>query len=407
MTSAVASQPHTPPRSSARSVARVGGVDAWDYLPLADAEAVAFAWSRGPLRLLALGEAAPGEGPSAREWPGEFGGRSFTGAPGRDEWAGWPGSWRVRPRVLYASRGAGEVWRLGDGRAPAEPPPPAEPWRAIDPAAFAPVEGLDAWVAATTAATTTIRAGAAEKIVLARREVAAAPGVGRRGAALLPLLRQQSANAVTFGVKLGGELGWFVGATPETLVELEDGWLRTEALAGTHADPAGLDNAKDRGEHQWVVDGIAEALAPVSVGLEQLGPEAKRAGHLYHWQTRFRGRVRMGHGLFDLADRLQPTPAVGGTPRPAALRFIAEHEPRDRGWYAGVVGMSGASGDGHAVVALRSALLRGDAAYVYAGAGIVAASEPTLEWQETAAKLETCKRALACGGLAASRGDGS
>jgi isochorismate synthase len=403
MTSAVAPQPHPSPRSSARSVARVEGVDAWDYLPLAEAADVAVAWSRGELRLLALGEAAPGEGPSHRDWPGEFGGRSFTGAEGRDEWRGWPGAWRLRPRVLYASRRAGEVWRLGDTRAPAVLPAAAGRWAAIDPAAFAPVEGLDAWVTATTEATAAIRAGAAEKIVLARREVAEVPGVSRRGAALLPLLRQQSANAVTFGVKLRDDLGWFVGATPETLIELEDGRLRTEALAGTHARPESLDNPKDRGEHQWVVDGIAEALAPVSVGLEMLGPEAKRAGHLYHWQTRFRGRVRPGHGLFDLADRLQPTPAVGGTPRAAALRFIAAHEPRDRGWYAGVVGFSGPSGDGHAVVALRSALLRGDRAYVYAGAGIVAASEPTLEWQETAAKLETCKRALAQAGRA---GDG-
>ena len=89
--------------------------------------------------------------------------------------------------------------------------------------------------------------------------------------------------------------------------------------------------------------------------------------------------------------------AVGGTPRAAALDVIAAHEPRDRGWYAGFVGFAGPRGDGHAVVGLRSALLRDDSIYIYAGAGIVGASEPEKEWLETAAKLETCKRSLACG----------
>ncbi|HGG57597.1 MAG TPA: isochorismate synthase, partial [Nannocystis exedens] len=389
----------TPPKGpDKRPADRVAGVDAWDYLPLVQDHEIAFVWSRGDLRIVALGAARPGEKQASAPRPCEIGGCSFTGAAGRDEWTGWPGSWRARPRTIYASRCSGEVWRLGDPNAPSRPPTSLDPWTAIAQSSFSPVESEPSWKITTRAATQAIATGAAEKVVLARREVARSPRASARAASLLPLLRRDNNEAVTFGVKLG-KRGWFVGASPETLIELEDGWLQTEALAGTHRSPEGLQNAKDIGEHRWVIDGIAAALDPVCTGLEQLGPRSKRAGHLYHWQTRFRGRVAPGHGLFDLAGRLHPTAAVGGTPRAAALDFIAAHEPRDRGWYAGFTGWVGPRRDGHAIVGLRSALLRDDSIYIYAGAGIVAASDPNNEWIETAAKLETCKPSLAGQGV--------
>ncbi len=394
---ASAHETRSPPKGSdERPADRVAGVDAWDYLPLAQSDEIAFVWSRGDLRIVALGEASPEENQASVPWPWpcEVGGCSFTGAAGRDEWTGWPGYWRARPRTIYVSHRAGEVWRLGDPSAPSQPPAPLDPWTVIAASSFSPVESEPVWKNATRAATAAIAAGAAQKVVLARREVARYPRAGARATALLPLLRRDNAEAVTFGVKLG-DRGWFVGATPETLLELEGGWLHTEALAGTHRSPEGLQNAKDIGEHRWVIEGIAAALEPVCTEFEKLGPMSKRAGHLYHWQTRFRGRVAPGQGLFELAGRLHPTAAVGGTPRAEALDFIAAHEPRDRGWYAGFTGWIGPKGDGHAIVGLRSALLRDDSIHVYAGAGIVAASDPTKEWIETAAKLETCKRSLA------------
>ncbi len=396
---ASAHETQTPPKGpDERPADRVAGVDAWDYLPLVQNDEIAFVWSHGDLRIVALGEACPGKHPTSAPWLCEVGGSSFTGEAGRDEWTGWPGSWRARPRTIYASRRSGEVWRLGDPSAPSQPPGQLDPWTAIAQHSFSPVESELSWKNATRAATKAIAAGAPAKVVLARREVARCPRASDRAAALLPLLRRDNAEAVTFGVKLG-ERGWFVGASPETLIELDDGWLQTEALAGTHRSPEGLKNAKDIGEHRWVIDGIAAALEPVCTGLERLGPTSKRAGHLYHWQTRFRGRVAPGQGLFDLAGRLHPTAAVGGTPQSAALDFIAAYEPRDRGWYAGFTGWVGPRGNGHAIVGLRSALLRDDSIHIYAGAGIVAASDPTKEWIETAAKLETCKRSLAGQGV--------
>jgi isochorismate synthase EntC len=87
--------------------------------------------------------------------------------------------------------------------------------------------------------------------------------------------------------------------------------------------------------------------------------------------------------------RLHPTPAVGGTPREAALAWLAEHEPVARGWFAGPVGFLQSDGDGEFVVALRSALVHGQAATAWAGAGIVAGSEPAVEFTETELKLRT------------------
>jgi isochorismate synthase EntC len=93
--------------------------------------------------------------------------------------------------------------------------------------------------------------------------------------------------------------------------------------------------------------------------------------------------------LLELVGRLHPTPAVGGAPREAALRWLAEHEQGDRGWFAGPIGYLQSNGDGEFAVALRSALARGMRATAWAGAGIVARSQPAAEFTETELKLRT------------------
>ncbi|WP_275630486.1 chorismate-binding protein [Pseudomonas sp. 273] len=108
-----------------------------------------------------------------------------------------------------------------------------------------------------------------------------------------------------------------------------------------------------------------------------------------------RGRLRAGVDILDLVAALHPTPAVGGLPREAALDYIRRHEGMDRGWYAAPVGWLDAAGDAEFCVALRSALLRGDRAHLFAGCGIVAASEPQAEYRETCLKLRTMQDALA------------
>jgi menaquinone-specific isochorismate synthase len=118
-------------------------------------------------------------------------------------------------------------------------------------------------------------------------------------------------------------------------------------------------------------------------------------GPVAHLATPIRGRLHAPvPGALELARLLHPTPAVGGTPRPAALAAIRALEGFDRGRYAGPVGWVDARGDGEWAIALRGAELDGARARLVAGAGIVAGSEPDAEWAETQAKLEPMLRAL-------------
>ncbi len=98
--------------------------------------------------------------------------------------------------------------------------------------------------------------------------------------------------------------------------------------------------------------------------------------------------------LLALAERLHPTPAVGGVPRAAAVAAIRHLEARPRGWYAGSLGWVDAQGDGELVIALRSGILRGPTALLYAGCGVVAGSDPEREYAETEVKFAPLLAAL-------------
>jgi menaquinone-specific isochorismate synthase len=119
--------------------------------------------------------------------------------------------------------------------------------------------------------------------------------------------------------------------------------------------------------------------------------------NVHHLATPISGILHDGASVLDVVARLHPTPAVGGTPREAALAFIRQHEPVPRGWYAGALGWIEASGDGEIVVGLRSGLVRSQQARLYAGCGIVADSDPVAEWAEAEAKFRPMLEALAGG----------
>ena len=161
------------------------------------------------------------------------------------------------------------------------------------------------------------------------------------------------------------------------------------------ARAAGLiDSKKDQEEHAWARDAICEALSGRVTELRV--PEAPRVlstGGLHHLHTPFRGRRSEG-SVLELAAAMQPTPAVGGAPTVAALRWLREREPLARGCYAGPFGWVGLDGEGALAVALRSALLRGNEAFVFAGAGIVEGSDPEAELDETRLKMRTVMDAL-------------
>jgi isochorismate synthase EntC len=107
--------------------------------------------------------------------------------------------------------------------------------------------------------------------------------------------------------------------------------------------------------------------------------------------------MKAGRGALDLVKALHPTPAVGGYPREPALKLIREREGLDRGWYAAPIGWVGARGEGEFVVGLRSALVRGETATLFAGCGIVADSDPASELAEWGWKLKPMAAALGAG----------
>ncbi len=152
---------------------------------------------------------------------------------------------------------------------------------------------------------------------------------------------------------------------------------------------------KEREEHAVVVTMLRESLGPLVERLDVAPrPEIVRLRHVQHLVTPVTGRLRGEASVLDLVARLHPTPAVGGTPRELALELIAEEEPIERGWYAGPLGWLDRHGDGEFVVALRSGVVRGREASLFAGCGIVADSDPEREWDESSAKLLALGSAL-------------
>jgi len=246
-----------------------------------------------------------------------------------------------------------------------------------------------------------ISAGRVDKIALARR-VTLTLSVAPRVAGLLDRLQQTAAGATRFAFRIGERT--FVGATPESLIRRAGLAVETEALAGTvakstpRADVELLTSEKDREEHAYVVRALEGALRPLCSRLEVAeGPVLKELPRLLHLCTPIRGELARPLHVLDLVGRLHPTPAVCGTPTHEAYRFIAEHEAAPRGWYAAPFGWMDARGDGHFVVGLRSALLHGKNVHLYAGAGIVRASDPRREYDETELKLESIRSALGLG----------
>jgi isochorismate synthase len=201
----------------------------------------------------------------------------------------------------------------------------------------------------------------------------------------------------------------FLGATPERLVALHGGTATTMALAGTapRGGTPGQDRAiaqrlmndpKERVEHVVVVDAMRESLAPLAGRVvADVEPRIHTLPNVQHLITPIRAQMRAGCGVLDVVDALHPTPAVGGYPRGAALELIRNREALDRGWYAGPIGWVDGRGEGEFVVGLRSALVRGNTATLFAGCGIVADSDPSTEYAELGWKLRPMSRALGVG----------
>lgn len=219
-------------------------------------------------------------------------------------------------------------------------------------------------------------------------------------------LRERFAGCFTFSFGGGGACS-FIGATPERLLQIRDGHLLTEAIAGSapRGTTAGedakharalLESAKDLHEHVCVRDSILRRLARVGVaGRAEPQPQLLLLANVQHLRTRIEAEVGESVHLLDILPEMHPTPAVGGSPREKAVPRIAELEQIERGLYAGVVGWFNHLNEGEMIVGIRSALIQGKSARLYAGAGIVEGSDPEKEAKETEMKLSALLDVLA------------
>jgi isochorismate synthase len=240
-----------------------------------------------------------------------------------------------------------------------------------------------------------LQAGELEKLVLARRTLVTTGSLP--AAEVLRRLEAQEGTtrfAITHGALT------FLGATPERLVARRGDRLWTAALAGSAAERSGaaaelLASVKERHEHHLVVEALRQALEPLCDPLTVADvPEVRRLRHLLHLETPIEGRLRHPMHVLRLVAALHPTPAVGGRPAAAVPGLLADLEPEARGWYAAPVGWFDTDGNGDFSVALRCAVLRDGEAHLYAGAGIVADSDPGSELAETELKLGALREAL-------------
>ncbi|WP_029144693.1 isochorismate synthase [Microbacterium luticocti] len=313
----------------------------------------------------------------------------------------------VVPELIVGRRG-GRAWvtriRFDDGP-DAAPAPIAygHYWSAtVGPGAL----DADGYQTAVRGALAAIADGEVGKVVVARDLVGTVP----EGADLRRLVHELATGYPdTWAYAVDG----MIGASPETLVTVDAGQVTARVLAGTR--PRGADaaedvaaaaalasSAKDLDEHGYAVHSVTEALAPHTTSLRTSEhPFTLELPNVWHLATDVAGTLTDGSTSLDLIQALHPTAAVAGTPTDAAIEVIRRLEPFDRGRYAGPVGWIDANGDGEWAIALRGAQFGSEAVgglipvTAYAGAGIVAGSDPGAELLETRVKFRPIVDALA------------
>lgn len=389
-------------------------------------------WSRRGEALAAFGDlltlrfpgAQPADATIADRW------RAIAAAAEVDDPVGLPGTGLVafgsfvfdptsaRESVLrvpgmVVGRHGGRAWvtRLAFDDTPDEPEPELPPRSPFGPhwsATLGPGSlTAEGYQDAVRRAVEAIRAREVDKVVLAR-DIAGTIPAGSDIRRLVRSLLEGYPDCWVFAVD------GLVGASPETLVTVSNGTVTARVLAGTAARGSDADadaaaslalaeSAKDQEEHRFAVQSVLAALRPHTSALaaaEQ--PFTLKLPNVWHLATDVEGELSEAASSLDLVTVLHPTAAVAGTPTAAAIEVIRRLEPFDRGRYAGAVGWIGASGDGEWAIALRCAQIDRSAPTsptapitAYAGAGIVADSNPESELLETRVKFRPIVEALA------------
>lgn len=188
-----------------------------------------------------------------------------------------------------------------------------------------------------------------------------------------------------------------VGSSPEILARLEDGEMTVRPIAGTRR--RGYDEAEDKAlEAELIADPkeIAEHLMLIDLGRNDVGRVAKigsvkltekmvveRFSHVMHITSNVTGRLKPGLDAIDVLRAALPAGTLSGAPKIRAMEIIDELEPVKRGIYGGAIGYLAWNGNMDTAIAIRTAVIKDEKIYIQAGAGVVADSQPELEWKET------------------------
>ena len=298
-----------------------------------------------------------------------------------------PGSVVIIPRTLVKVDTDGTRFLIGD---PYDLSPYAT--STVLPAGRLGDGRLDEWMSLVDDALDAIREREVEKVVLSRRLPVTFDGPVPTHLVLSNLAGNEP-DSHTFLVD------GFVGSSPELLVSLASGSVRSISLAGSAdpGDPASagfFDTEKMTREHALAADSVDSALTPFCTRLGRSERTVATYGDIQHLSTVFEGDVRPGTTVTDLLAALHPTAAVAGTPTKTAVELIRELEGHERGRYAGPVGWFDREGDGEFAIALRCGEIDGTSATLYTGAGIVQGSDAAMEFDETQIKLRPMLGAL-------------
>jgi menaquinone-specific isochorismate synthase len=217
-------------------------------------------------------------------------------------------------------------------------------------------------------------------------------------------LRQIHPNCYIFSTSNGKGQN-FIGASPERLISINNQQLITDALAGsaprgkTPAEDAAnanqlVNSEKEKHEHLLVIDFITQRLGQLGLLPQILAPRLRQLSNIQHLWTPISAVVPPNIHPLKIVGQLHPTPAVAGAARDVACAEIRRYESFERGLYAAPLGWIDAKGNCEFIVGIRSALIDGDRARLYAGAGIVAGSDPEKEFAEVQLKLQALLKAL-------------
>lgn len=192
------------------------------------------------------------------------------------------------------------------------------------------------------------------------------------------------------------KVGLWLGATPETLVSIQQKNFTTMALAGTQVYDESIDatwQPKEIEEQQFVTDYITDRLSEICTTISTSKTETIKAGNLLHLRTIINGELKADNA--SLIKTLHPTPAVCGLPLETSKEFILNNENYHRSFYTGFLGeLNLNSKESNLFVNLRCMEVRNESVCIYVGGGITKDSDSLKEWQETVAKTSTMKKVL-------------